>query len=1620
MSKAKTKNELQAELEQAHKRIAELESAATRREELPASAFDASPLPVTMAESEACTRELLEVMPDAIFTIDADGKILMANAQAEKMFGYSQKELVGAAVETLIPNSLRGGHVENRAKFMQQPHSVTTSGNRKIFGLRQGGQEFPAEVSLSYHKLASGEVVVLCAIRDVTERNRSADLIASQRDLAKLASANLPKEEVWDLCLREVMRVSSFDSGGLYLFDEDSRVFNLVRQQGLSVKFADATARFGEDTPSAKMVLSGNAIYFTESDLQVKSYHRAEGLRSAVVIPIQHHGRVLGCLNIASHTLPNIPDWSRTALEIVALEIGNIITHRRMEESLQSSSKQLSRALVTAHMGTWRYHVPTARIDWSPEAASIFGIENQQNDFGAILAQFHPDDRVRTIAALQEALSQKKILRMEYRMFDVKGNMRWVAIYGQVECDTEGNPQQTIMGLIQDITERKVMEDKLRESEIKYRELINGMNDTVWVIDSDARILDVNNAAAMVLGYTREELLSMKISDIDAELAPEKIQRLIAAMLTDKAQIFETWHATKDGKKLPFEISSSLVLYLGKTVIMSIARDISERRNFENALVVNEQKLKSLIDSETHFVIRVNMEGKYSYWNQSFEREFGWLYAAEGMSKSSVLTAVCSYHHERVKEVVAKCVAQPGQVFSVEIDKPAKNGGVRTTLWEFICLTDENKAPAEIQCMGIEITGRKQAEEALTKSQTLLTEAQRIGHIGHMEWRSGESTLICSDEVYNILNLPRETVITQKLLTEMMTSEEKDRIQQLDLQFIQQREEMNYEYRIRLKNGSERWIHQIGRITYDQNGAPARMIAIIQDVTERKQAEESLRESEEKYRGLMESLNNAISTVDQNGTFLYMNDRAAESLGGTPQELIGKKIQETFPEPFASRQMAAVQEVFQINRETVYETQSMVKNGLRWYRAAFQPLHDEAGQVAQVLVNVTDIHDLKTAQQELQELNHTLEEKVAQRAAEVQDLYDNAPSGYHSLDINGNYILVNQTELNWMGYTREEMIGHTAQEFLPEESREIFRKNFPLFLQRGWLKDLELDFMRKDGSLLPVSLNATALYDEFGKFVMSRSTIFDITERKKAERALRENEEQNRLLFEESPIPIALLDETGHIIHANRVYAELTGFPRSALYGKTAEETGLVEPDVTTRLTESMIDALSRQENFALVEHFLTSADGTKRIVESRIFILQINSINHILVTTSDISAHKKAEETLLRVNLELERAMRMKDEFLATMSHELRTPLTGILGLSEALQLETYGSLSDRQIVTIKNIENSGRHLLELINDVLDLSKVEAGKLELQIERCSLKDISQSSLHLTKGMAHQKRQQVRYSAPIDPIFLNVDSRRIKQVIVNLISNAIKFTPESGELGLTVEPDEANQQVRLAVWDKGIGIKSENLPKLFKPFTQIDSSLAREYSGTGLGLALVRRLVELHNGSVKVESKFGEGSRFIVTLPYLKNPLPNASAAAVGAELPQGAVDEDPSSPMILIVDDNEVLLEMMCDFLEAKHFRTAQSQSGRELLEKIESIKPNVILMDIQMPGMDGLETIRRVRAHPNAEIASAPIIAITALAMPGDKELCLEAGANDYISKPLKLRDLSELLNQWTRGRK
>ncbi len=397
--------------------------------------------------------------------------------------------------------------------------------------------------------------------------------------------------------------------------------------------------------------------------------------------------------------------------------------------------------------------------------------------------------------------------------------------------------------------------------------------------------------------------------------------------------------------------------------------------------------------------------------------------------------------------------------------------------------------------------------------------------------------------------------------------------------------------------------------------------------------------------------------------------------------------------------------------------------------------------------------------------------------------------------------------------------------------------------------------------------------------------------------------------------------------------------------------------------------------------------------------------------------AERVAERTaeLSAANRELARSSRLKDEFLASMSHELRTPLNAILGMSEALQEEVFGACNEKQHRALKRIEEGGRHLLALITDILDLSKIGAGKIELEMGVVSVESFCHSALGFIKAEAQKKELTISSSFDSSVGTIRADERRLKQVLVNLLSNAMKFTPEGGSIGLEVRGDADQEAVYFTVRDTGIGIAAEDMESLFKPFVQLDGKLAREYEGTGLGLALAHRLAEIHGGSISVESEVGRGSRFTLSLPWGGGDREAEEEKVFEAEQREDEGTEKVSKKsgvIVLLADDQEETINTISDYLEVKGYRMVIARDGAEAVARALEERPDVILMDIQMPGMDGLEATRRIRE--NDDLASTPIIALTALAMPGDRERCLEAGADEYLSKPVSLKGLVAIIEK------
>jgi signal transduction histidine kinase/DNA-binding response OmpR family regulator/CHASE3 domain sensor protein len=388
----------------------------------------------------------------------------------------------------------------------------------------------------------------------------------------------------------------------------------------------------------------------------------------------------------------------------------------------------------------------------------------------------------------------------------------------------------------------------------------------------------------------------------------------------------------------------------------------------------------------------------------------------------------------------------------------------------------------------------------------------------------------------------------------------------------------------------------------------------------------------------------------------------------------------------------------------------------------------------------------------------------------------------------------------------------------------------------------------------------------------------------------------------------------------------------------------------------------------------------------------------------------RERSDEISQKNLQLEEASRTKSEFLANMSHELRTPLNAIIGFSEALKDGMMGELMKQQREYIEDIYSSGEHLLSLINDILDLAKVEAGKMILELEPISVNAVLQNSLSMVKEKALNQHLKLALDADVEMPEIVADIRKLKQIVYNLLSNAVKFTPDGG--GVLLSAHRVNDMLEIIVTDTGIGIAPEDQARLFEPFTQIDSTLSRQYQGTGLGLVMVKRLAELHGGSVELESEAGKGSRFLVRIPWRK--VENDTSKPAGLEMPYPQnpstaplADKLSEAPTVLVIEDELSAAKLITHHLESEGLRVTNMATGEQALEWLEHNRPDLITLDLMLPGMDGWEVLSRIKQIP--QLATVPVVIISTLA---DGKRGIALGASQMLQKPVSYEELKNAL--------
>jgi PAS domain S-box-containing protein len=840
------------------------------------------------------------------------------------------------------------------------------------------------------------------------------------------------------------------------------------------------------------------------------------------------------------------------------------------------------------------------------------------------------------------------------------------------------------------------------------------------------------------------------------------------------------------------------------------------------------------------------------------------------------------------------------------------------------------------------------------------------------------------------------SVLQTKLFHEIIHPAHKERIVSFYKEQRKKRIELTYlEFPILTRNNLEVWIGQNVRMVFD--GAWVTKVRVVaRDITVLHHANRALQSNEELFRTLTQNAPVGIYQLDNHGVPTYFNTKWFEIVG------LDTHISEPHQHSLAihpddrARVLAAWTHAVHTRSEVSLELRYRTANkGTTWVTNKLSPILSKTNEVIGFIGTVSDITAMKKAQESLEE-----NEKRFRLLAE------NAPVGIFETDDQGRTLYMNKRWIDITGLPISDAFGDGWFKALhPEDHDQVVRTWQQAIRDQAEVR-MEFRFINPAMGTRWVIAKAVHLLDKNGNISGYIGTIGDVTELKNIQHKLAEREELYKLLSTNAKDLITLhkIDEDATRTYISPSVKGILGYEPEELLDKSPYD--LMLPEEKEQIRKEIREQIDKQK-FVSIEYRVRRKDGSLIWLESHShpFCSDSGKIIGYQTSSRDITFRKDFEQTLKEAKDHAEDATRAKSQFLSMMSHEIRTPMNAIIGLTNLLLDETT---SERQLEHIRLIKFSGENLLAIINDILDFSKIEAGKITLEEIDFNLFDLTNNLKQMFAQRVEEKHIKfLLHYGPDVPRIVKGDSVRSNQILTNLLSNAIKFT-DKGQVELTVRSkgkQNGRHLVEFIVKDSGIGIAPEKLDYIFESFSQASSETTRKYGGTGLGLSITRHLLNLMSSSIQVESRLGSGSNFRFTLLLSDGSEPKNTATSENTTV-LGPV----TNIRVLLVDDNMINLVVAENFLKKWGMQVDVANNGLEALTLIQSKSYQMVLMDLQMPHMDGYEATRRIRDLKKIDpyFQNVPIIALTASAMSDVKEKVIGIGMNDFITKPFLPEDL------------
>lgn len=827
-------------------------------------------------------------------------------------------------------------------------------------------------------------------------------------------------------------------------------------------------------------------------------------------------------------------------------------------------------------------------------------------------------------------------------------------------------------------------------------------------------------------------------------------------------------------------------------------------------------------------------------------------------------------------------------------------------------------------------------------------------------------------------------------------------------------------------DGSTGWVDNRKYPVRDEQGEIVGLYGIARDITEMRRQEQALRNSEQRFRFLFENTANiAVQGYDRYRRVIFWNQASEQLYGYSRAEALGQQLEDLIiPDAMRGEVIAAI---------------TACASGGPAIPPGPMTLRRKGGAA----VTVYSSHVLQAVAEgpEMYCLDIDLSERLRAEAElrQERDLnqryLDTTQTLMVALDTSGCITMINRAGQELLGYAEAELVGRNWFATCVPQPDGIQRM-LPSFLdimarKPAVLEGHESPVLTRDGNLRLIGWRRTYLADESGQIIGTLSSGADITERKQIEEALRARERYQRAVLDNFPFMVWLKDRDSRILAANTAYARLAGISTTDdLVGKTdldfwgpaiaAQFMGddqAVLRDGQPRTVEEEIDAAGQRR---WLETYKSPVELDGKIIGTVGFARDITNRKR---TELELARHRNHLEQLVEARTTdllvakdaAEAANRSKSTFLANMSHELRTPMSGIIGM---LTLARRYMADATGLDHLDKARRAADHLLAVLNDILDISKIEAGRMHLEDAPMEIGSLLDKLVCVLGQKAAEKGLRLGVDLPVRlaRMPLRGDPLRLSQVLINLVGNAIKFT-EQGEVTVRVclmDETPGDVRVRVEVCDSGIGISADAQGRLFKAFEQADNSMTRRYGGSGLGLAITKSLIQLMRGEIGVESTPGQGSTFWFTVRLPKNVDTPADPAAAHVSSPAGRqIQRRYAGARILLVEDEPINREVALFMLEDVHIVVDLAEDGLQALQMARETPYALILMDMQMPRMNGIEAARGIRA--DSLNRDSPIIAMTANAFAEDRKACLEAGMNDFLSKPVAPEKLLETILTW-----